>query len=147
MFPEIFANFCVYVLAHNTLQHLLFLFLFLTHFLEELSKIFPTSVQYVARWMQGSQIGYTLLFIMNIIMCSTCCAPFHRMHNHHRSFGPLWKKLSFKKLVSFYFIFFSYFFFNFSLVHYEFFLFYFHSFSILFLFLILFWFFILFLLF
>ena len=41
MFSKIFADFCACVLTQKTLQHLVFLFfIFLTHFLDELAKVF-----------------------------------------------------------------------------------------------------------
>ena len=45
-----FANFCVLMLKHNALQHLLFFFFIFLHFLNEMVKVFSASAQHFASW-------------------------------------------------------------------------------------------------
>ena len=55
---KIFVNFCVWMLTHNALQHLLFFFfLVLTYFLDELVKVFSRLFNISLLQVRGLKIG------------------------------------------------------------------------------------------
>ena len=77
MFSKIFANFYVWLLTHNALQYLLFLFFL--HFLDKMAQVFSASAQHVASWKVGIQdrtcfLGHTwkFPFVYSVNFCPRC---------------------------------------------------------------------------